>query len=254
MPFLLLILFFMFTEDEKIRYQRHFDIKGWDSDTQLKLKNASVFVAGAGGLGSIVLYYLAAAGVGNIYLCDSDIVELSNLNRQILYGTADIGKNKVSAASEKINALNNNINLFPIKKNITEDNLDEIFKCDLIIDCVDNFDARHVLNRISLEKKIPMLHSGVTEYYCQLTLLKPGETPCLGCFIPEDSPSSGKGIIGAMAGLAGSIEAIEAIKFLAGVGESLAGRLLFIDMKNLSFNTMNIKKNPECKICSGTGA
>ncbi|HOP29636.1 MAG TPA: HesA/MoeB/ThiF family protein [Spirochaetota bacterium] len=243
----------MFTEDEIKRYQRHFDINGWGEDTQLQLKKSSVFVAGAGGLGSVVLYYLAAAGVGKISFCDSDTVDISNLNRQILYGIDDIGKDKVSAASAKLSALNKNIELIPFKGVIDEDYFKQISGCDLIIDCVDNFQTRHILNRISLDKKIPMLHAGVTEYYCQLTLLKPGETPCLGCFIPEGVPLSGKGIIGAMAGIAGSIEAMEAIKFLAGVGESLAGRLLFIDMKNLSFNTMNIKKNPACKICSGTG-
>lgn len=243
----------MFTDDEIKQYQRHFNITGWNEDTQLKLKNASVFVAGAGGLGSVVLYYLAAAGVGKITFCDSDIVDISNLNRQILYGIDDIGKDKVNAAMERLTALNRNIELVALKSFIGKDELDNVTDCDLIIDCVDNFKARHVLNRISLEKKIPMLHAGVTEYYCQLTLLKPGETPCLGCFIPEDASSSGKGIVGAMAGIAGSIEAMEAIKFLTGVGESLAGKLLFVDIKNLSFNTMNIKKNPGCKICSGTG-
>jgi adenylyltransferase/sulfurtransferase len=243
----------MFSEDEIKRYQRHFNIPGWNEETQLKLKNASVFVAGAGGLGSAVLYYLAAAGVGKITICDSDIVEISNLNRQILYGTDDVGKAKVIAAVEKLSLLNNGIELISMKSKIEYETLQSISGNNLIIDCVDNFETRHILNRISLEKKIPMLHAGVTEFYCQFTLLKPGETPCLGCFIPEEAPSSGKGIIGAMAGVAGSIEAMEAIKYLAGVGENLAGRLLFIDMKSLSFNTMIIKKNPECKICSGTG-
>jgi adenylyltransferase/sulfurtransferase len=243
----------MFTEDEIKRYQRHFNINGWGEETQLKLKNASVFVAGAGGLGSVVLYYLVSAGVGKISFCDSDVVDISNLNRQILYGTEDIGKDKVTSATARLSALNKSVELLPVKGIIGDDSIEYIADCDLIIDCVDNFETRHVLNRISLEKKKPMLHAGVTEYYCQLTLLIPGETPCLGCFIPDGAPPSGKGIIGAMAGIAGSIEAMEAIKFLSGVGESLAGRLLFIDMKNLSFSTMNIKKNPGCKICSGTG-
>lgn len=243
----------MFTEDEIKRYQRHFNINGWDEKTQLKLKSSSVFVAGSGGLGSPVLYYLAAAGVGKIVFCDRDCVDLSNLNRQILYGTDDIGRDKVSAASERLSGLNDNLTLIPLKCDIGDEITPHLDGCDLIIDCVDNFEARHILNRISLEKKIPMLHAGVTEFYCQLTLLKPGETPCLGCFIPEGTPESGKGIIGAMAGIAGSIEALEAIKYLTGTGENLANRMLFIDMKNLSFNSINIKKNPGCKICSGKG-
>jgi len=243
----------MFTNDEIKRYQRHFDITGWDEKSQLRLKKSSVFVAGAGGLGSVVLYYLAAAGVGKIFFCDSDTVDISNLNRQILYSYNDIDKYKVDAASERLSALNNNIEIIPIKGIIGPEITDNIPECDLIIDCVDNFGTRHILNRISIEKNIPMLHAGVTEFYCQLTLLKPGETPCLACFIPEGTPPSGKGIIGAMAGFAGSIEALEAIKFITGIGDDLSGRLLFIDMKNFSFNTMKIKKNPDCKICSGIG-
>lgn len=241
----------MFTEDEHIRYQRHFNIKGWDEKTQLKLKNSSVFIAGAGGLGSVVLYYLAAAGIGKLIFCDCDTIELGNLNRQILYDINDIGKDKVQAAAERLSAFNNTIELIPLKCKIENEIIPQMTGCDLIIDCVDNFKTRHALNRISVEKNIPIMHAGVTEFYAQFTLLKPGETPCLECFIPEDTPPSGKGIIGAMAGIAGSIEAMEAIKFLSGTGEDLANRLLFIDMKNLSFNTINIKKNPGCKICSG---
>lgn len=243
----------MLSDNEIKRYQRHFDIDGWSEDSQLKLKNSSVFVAGSGGLGSPVLYYLAAAGVGKIVFCDRDSVDLGNLNRQILYGTDDIGRDKVSAAMERLSGLNDCIKLVPLKCEIGEEITPYLDGCDLIIDCVDNFEARHILNRFSLEKKIPMIHAGVTEFYCQVTLLKPGETPCLGCFIPENTRASGKGIVGAMAGLAGSIEALEAIKYLTGTGEVLTNRLLFIDMKNLSFNTINIKKNPGCKICSGKG-
>ncbi len=243
----------MFTEDEIKRYQRHFDINGWDEETQYRLKNAKVFVAGSGGLGSPVLYYLAAAGIGKIIFCDRDTVDISNLNRQILYSVDDIGREKVSAAYDRLFKLNNNIELVPLKDKIGEDIIPDIELCDLIIDCVDNFEARHFLNRISLKRNIPMLHAGVTEFYCQLTLLKPGVTPCLACFLPEGTVESGRGIIGAMAGIAGSIQALEAIKFISGNGELLLNRLLFVDMKNISFNTINIKKNPDCPVCSGKG-
>ncbi len=225
----------------------------WDESTQDKLKKSTVFVAGAGGLGSPVLYYLAAAGVGRIVFCDRDNVDISNLNRQILYDVDNIGMDKVSAAADKLSKLNDCIELVPLKCEISDDIESRVSGCDLIIDCVDNFEARHVLNRISLELKIPMMHAGVTEFYAQFTMLIPGETPCLGCIIPEGTPPSGKGITGAMAGIAGSIEALEAIKFLTGYGEILSNRLLFVDMKNLSFNVINIKKNPECRVCSGKG-
>lgn len=243
----------MLTNFEIDRYQRHFNIREWDETAQERLKKTTVFVAGAGGLGSPVLYYLAAAGVGKIIFCDRDKVDLSNLNRQILYDIDDLGKDKVFAAAGKLGKLNDCIELLPLKCDINDNITSSISGCDLIIDCVDNFEARHTLNRISLEKKIPLLHAGVTEFYAQLTLLIPGKTPCLGCIIPEGSPPSGKGIVGAMAGIAGSVEALEAIKFLTGIGENLSNRLLFIDMKNISFNVINIKKNPECRICSGKG-
>ncbi len=241
----------MLSENELQRYQRHFQINGWNPEIQLKLKESSVFVAGSGGLGSPVLYYLAAAGIGCIKFCDRDIVDLGNLNRQILFGSDDIGKDKVNAAYSRLSGLNSDIRLEPLKNEINTKIIPDIKGCDLIVDCVDNFETRHFLNRVSFDLNIPMVHAGVTEFFCQLTFLKPGETPCLSCFIPEGTQQSGKGITGAMAGIAGSIQALEAIKYLTGLGDILTNRLLFIDMKNLSFNTMTLKKNPECKVCSG---
>lgn len=240
----------MLTEDEIKRYQRHFNINGWDISTQLKLKEASVFVAGAGGLGSVVLYYLAAAGVGRIIFCDRDIVEPGNLNRQILYETDDIAKAKVDAAQEKLTAFNSNIDLIPVKGEISTDTALLLSGCSLIIDCLDNFRSRHILNSLSVDLNIPMIHAGVTEFYSQITFLKPGHTPCLACFIQDTKETAEKGIVGAMAGITGSIQALEAVKYLTGSGELLLNRILFIDMKNLSFNTMKISRKPDCAVCS----
>lgn len=240
----------MLTDNELIRYKRQLEVSGWDISTQQKLKDSSVFVAGAGGLGSPVLYYLAAAGVGHIKICDRDKVELSNLNRQILYNTADEGMWKAQTASGKITLLNNTLKITYFNSEAGTALLDEIKECSIIIDCLDNFESRHALNRISLQTGIPMMHAGVSEYYGQMTFLQPGETPCLACFIPETIKKETKGIVGAMAGIIGSMQALEVIKYLTGTGDLLKNRLLYIDGRSMNFNSISIKKNPECKVCS----
>ena len=240
----------MFTEHELIRYKRQLEISFWDISCQEKLKNSAVFVAGAGGLGSPVLYYLAAAGIGIISLCDTDIVDLSNMNRQILYSSEDIGSFKSETAAKKISMLNNNINVKYINSNAGWATLDEIKSCNIIIDCLDNFEARQVLNEISVQNNIPLVHGAVNEYYGQLTFLHPDETPCLACFISQDSKDKVKGILGAMAGIVGSIQAMEAIKYITGTGDLLKNKLLYIDARSMNITSINIHKNPECKICS----
>ena len=240
----------MLTENELIRYKRQLEVSGWDKSTQEKLKSAAIFVAGAGGLGSPVLYYLAAAGVGHIKICDRDKVDLSNLNRQILYNTADTDNWKAETAAEKISQLNDGIKITYFNSEAGWSLLDEIKECCIIVDCLDNFESRHILNRISLQTGIPMMHAGVSEYYGQMTFLQPGETPCLACFIPESIKKETKGIVGAMAGIVGSMQAIEVIKFLTDTGDILKNRLLHIDGKLMNITTLTIKRNPDCKVCS----
>jgi adenylyltransferase/sulfurtransferase len=240
----------MFTESELIRYKRQIEISFWDIKCQEKLKNSSVFVAGAGGLGNPVLYYIAAAGIGTIIVCDIDIVELSNLNRQILYNSSDIGNNKSETAVKKISMLNNNINVKYINSKAGWDTGDEIKNCDVIVDCLDNFESRHILNEISVQNNIPMVHGAVTEYYGQITFLQPNETPCLACFLPQDIKNELKGIVGAMAGIIGSIQAMEVIKYITDTGDLLKNKLMYIDVRSMNITTINIHKNSECKICS----
>jgi adenylyltransferase/sulfurtransferase len=240
----------MLTENELIRYKRQLEVSGWENSTQEKLKNSKVFIAGAGGLGSPVLYYLAAAGVGHIKICDRDKVELSNLNRQILYNISDTGSWKAETASAKTSLLNDSIKIVYFNSEAGLNLLNEIKECNIIVDCLDNFESRHILNRISLQSGIPMMHAGVSEYYGQMTFLQPGETPCLACFIPESIKKETKGIVGAMAGIVGSMQAIEVIKFLTGTGDILKNRLLHIDGKLMNITTLTIKRNPDCKVCS----
>jgi len=239
----------MFTEAELIRYNRQMEISFWDRSCQEKLKNSSVFVAGAGGLGSPVLYYLAGAGVGTIKVCDIDEVSLSNLNRQILYNSEDIGNLKSETAAKKISALNNNINIKHINAKAGWDTLDEIKSCNIIVDCLDNFESRHILNEISVQYNIPMVHGGVAEYYGQITFLHPGETPCLACFISQDTKNDVKGIVGAIAGITGSIQAMEAIKYITDTGDLLKNRLMYIDARSMTVTVINIQKNLKCKVC-----
>jgi len=240
----------MLTQYESERYSRQIKISGWDINAQEKLKISSVFVAGAGGLGSPVIYYLAAAGVGRIIICDNDKIETSNLNRQILYTPSDTGKWKAEAAAEKISSFNELVDVRWFTETLGLQYLDIIKQCDLILDCLDNFEARYLLNRMSHEAGIPMIHSGVSEYYAQMTFLHPGQTPCLECFIPENLKKETTGTTGAMAGIAGTIQALEALKYLTGTGDLLKNRILYIDGKSMQFTTINISKNPECKICS----
>lgn len=239
----------MLSNDELERYSRHFLLEGWDIEHQMKLRNSTVFIAGAGGLGSPASIYLAAAGVGRIIICDMDKIELSNLNRQILYTTAETGMSKAHTAGLRLTAINPATEVVPLEKRI-EDAVDDIRGADLILDCLDNFTSRLFLNRVSVANGIPMVHAGVSGYYGQLTFIIPGTTPCLNCFIREDTPQSSKGITGAMAGITGSMQAMEAIKFLAGTGDILAGKLLYIDCMTMRFSTMNMLKNPGCKTCS----
>jgi molybdopterin/thiamine biosynthesis adenylyltransferase len=239
------------SENEKLLYQRQIGIESWDVEVQNKLKNTRVFVAGAGGLGSPVLFYLAAAGVGNITFCDSDAVELNNLNRQIIHSYESISIEKTESARQKLQALNPFINLYPIKAKITRRNARELVGDSVVIvDCLDNFKTRFILNDISIKNKIPFVHGGVEGFNGQVTFLHPGETACLGCIISPKEKKAKIPIVGVTAGIIGSIQATEVIKYITGIGENLKNRILFYDGKDMRFEVMNLKRNPRCKYCS----
>ncbi len=240
----------MLSSEEKIRYQRQMMIPQWGEEGQLKLKKSTVFIAGAGGLGSPLLYYLAVAGIGKIQICDFDAVELSNLNRQILHTTARIGRNKAESAQETLTPMNENIRVEIIKDKITKKNASKIIKdADLIIDCLDNFDTRHILNRISVETGKAMIHAGVEGFRGQITFLNPPQTPCLACFIPLKIKKEKFPIVGATPGVLGALQAMEAIKYLTGIGETLKNRLLLFDGITMEFSTIKLAQNPTCSIC-----
>ncbi len=240
----------MLTREESDRYQRQLLITGWDSDTQERLKKSTVFVAGAGGLGSAVLYYLAVAGTGTIRLCDFDTVELSNLNRQILHFTEDIGSRKADSARGKLTRANPSITIDPLTERLTDDNAAGLIgNADLIIDCLDNNAARRIINAVSVDKGIPMVHGAVAGFQGQIALLEPPRTACLRCFLPDIDPAGKVPVAGATAGFIGSLQAMEALKHLTGIGETLSGKLLLFDGRAMQWDSISLAKNPRCPAC-----
>ncbi len=240
----------MLKRDELIRYERQLLIESWGTDTQLRLKESKVFVAGVGGLGSPVLLYLALAGIGTITFCDFDTVSLSNLNRQILYAEKDIGMKKVISAQETLNGANQNVALNPLSEKLTKRNVERLIgTVDLIIDCLDNFSTRHILNEYSVRRGIPMIHAGISEFHGQLAFFHPPKTACLSCFYPFKPKKETVPIVGATAGVIGSLQALEAIKYLTGIGEPLMNKLLFWDGRDMSFEMINLQKNESCRVC-----
>lgn len=236
---------------EKITNEKYIrQIMLFGEEGQEKLRNAKVFVAGAGGLGSPVCTYLAVAGVGKIILADFDSVDLSNLNRQFLHHDKDIGREKIKSAEEKLLSLNPEIKVETIREKITDENADSIVPpCDLIIDALDNFDTRHVLNRLAVKRNIPLIHGAVSGYRGQVTTIIPGKTPCLFCIFPSSFKKEVFPVLGTTPGVIGSIQANEAIKYLTGQGKLLENRLLLWDGLSCSFSELNVNKIETCPVC-----
>jgi adenylyltransferase/sulfurtransferase len=232
------------------RYKRQLILPGWGLAAQARLREAVVFVAGAGGLGSPVTQYLAAAGVGTLRVCDSGVVELSNLNRQLLHADRDVGHPKVRSARRTLRRVNPHARVLPLRAEIDEGSVEALVgDAGLIVDCLDNFPTRLVLNAFAVRRGLPMIHAGVTGYCGQITFLRPPATACLACIVPEAPPAAVFPILGATAGLLGCLEALEALKFLAGGGTLLTGRLLFCDGSTMQFQEVAIEKDPRCPVC-----
>lgn len=241
----------MLSQNEKDIYTRQLQIEGWNESKQEKLGLATVFVAGAGGLGSPLLFYLAAAGVGKLRICDFDIIDISNLNRQILHGMDNIGMMKVESADSRLKALNPCLDIVKISEPLSAQNADTLTAgADVIVDCLDNFAARHWLNQVSLKRQIPLIHAGISEFQGHLTFLNPPETPCLACFIAEDRTSQPPSVLGATAGVIGALQATEVIKYLVGVGTNSKNKLVIYDGRKMEFDAMPISRNPECRVCA----
>jgi molybdopterin-synthase adenylyltransferase len=240
-----------FSEQELARYRRQIIIPDVGEAGQKKIKAARIFVAGTGGLGSISSYYLAAAGVGELIVVDRDTVEMTNLNRQIIHNTADIGMPKVLSAKKKLEALNPHCAVRPIQTEMNKKNIiDLVGDCSIIIDATDNIETRKVLNYASLQKGVPFIYGGVNKFDGMITTFMPGKTPCFECIFPGiESPKNIIGVIGPLPGVIGSLQAMEAIKIVLGMEGLLTGRLLFISANDMKFREIKVERNPDCGVC-----
>ncbi len=248
------------TIDEVRRYSRHLIIPDVGMAGQKRLKNARVLVIGAGGLGSPALLYLAAAGVGTLGVVDMDVVDASNLQRQILHNMDRIGERKVDSAKKTIVGINPDIDVVTYDVRLGADNVLEVISgYDVIVDGTDNFPTRYLLNDAALKAGgIPVVHGSIFRFEGQVTVLAPNKGgPCYRCFIPEPPPAelapscAEAGVLGVLPGIIGSLQAMEAIKLLLELGDPLIGRLLAYDSLEESFRTFKMRRDPTCAACSG---
>ncbi|MCK9630459.1 MAG: HesA/MoeB/ThiF family protein [Methanoregula sp.] len=241
----------MLSGRELERYKRQILLFG--EEGQERLKKAHIFIAGAGGLGSPIAIYLAVAGVGTITIVDMDTVDQSNLNRQILHTDRDVGKKKTISALEKLQAYNPDITVNAIDATISADNASRLVgRADGIVDAMDNYPVRYLLNRVALEKKIPFFHGAIRGFYGQATTIIPGETPCLECIFPKAPPKEVFPVVGVTPGVIGTVQATEVVKYLTKSGKLLSGRLFTWDGLCATAEEIAIAQNPACPAC-GTG-
>jgi molybdopterin/thiamine biosynthesis adenylyltransferase/rhodanese-related sulfurtransferase len=245
------------TPEQRNRYQRHLLLPEVDVEGQLKLLDAKVLLLGAGGLGSPAALYLAAAGVGTIGIVDMDVVDDSNLQRQILHNVDRVGERKVDSAKKTLTLLNPDVNVVTHDVRLGADNvLDILSGYDIVIDGADNFPVRYLLNDAALKLGIPVVHGSIFRFEGQATVFKPHDGPCYRCFLPEPPPAelapscAEAGVLGVLPGIVGSIQAVEAIKLILGIGDDLSGRLLAYDSLEQSFRTFKLRRDPECPTCS----
>ncbi len=246
------------SNEELERYSRHLILKEIGYKGQKKLAEAKVLIIGAGGLGAPAAMYLAAAGVGTIGIADSDVVDLSNLQRQVIHTTEDIGLPKAESAAETMRAINPNVNVKTYNELICSENILGIIEdYDFILDGTDNFPAKFLINDACVMADKPFTHAGILRFTGQIMTVIPHESPCYRCVF-ENPPKKGEvptcreaGVIGAMAGVVGSLQALEAVKYITGAGELLTGKMLTFDALTMNFRTVPFSKRREdCQICS----
>lgn len=238
-------------EEQKIRYDRHLVLEGIGVEGQEKLIRSKVLIVGAGGLGSSIALYLAAAGVGTLGIADQDIVSLTNLQRQIIHQTNNVGKLKVDSAEEAIHKLNPDVNVVKYNFSLDKDNISDIVKgYDFIIDGTDNFSSKYLINDTCVKAGKAFCIGGINKYTGLLMTHIPGSA-CYRCLFPEiPSNKAEKGVLGCIAGICGILMATEAVKYITGVGELLTNTLLTFDALTMQFNRISITKNKDCAICS----
>ncbi|MDX6514086.1 MAG: sulfur-carrier protein adenylyltransferase/sulfurtransferase [Gaiellaceae bacterium] len=245
------------SKEQRSRYSRHLLIPEVGEEGQSRLLNARVLLIGAGGLGSPASLYLAAAGVGTLGIVDADVVDESNLQRQIVHSTETLGTPKVESAKATIQALNPDVRVLAYNERLTSENIDRILAdgWDVIVDGADNFPTRYLVNDASVWHGIPLVHGSIYRFEGQVTVFKPGDGPCYRCLFPtppppELAPSCAEGgVLGVLPGIVGSLQASEALKLALGIGESLVGRLLLFDALDTTFTEVSLRRDPTCPVC-----
>jgi len=242
------------SESELIRYNRQLKIPEFGEESQKKLKESHIVIVGIGGLGCASATYLTAAGVGKITIIDFDVVELSNLNRQVLYGEEEIGEKKVFVAQRKLSKLNPRAEIIPVFARIAENNISEFMAgAQGVLDGLDNFPTRLAVNSACIRHRIPFVHGGVSRFRGLVTTIIPGETACLACLYPEGSPGGeGLGVLGVIPAVIANIQALEAIKLLIGYGPSLAGKLFRFNGNDMKFRIDELQRNENCGVCGSS--
>jgi sulfur-carrier protein adenylyltransferase/sulfurtransferase len=248
---------FLFTQDQKLRYARHLMLPEVGEAGQAKLLQSKVLLLGAGGLGAPAGLYLAAAGVGTLGLVDDDVVDASNLQRQVIHNTTRVGTPKVESAARTIAELNPDVKTPTHQLRLTSDNVLDIIKdYDLIVDGTDNFQTRYLLNDASLILKKTVINASIFQFEGQVTVFKPWEGPCYRCLYPEPPPAgmapscNEAGVLGVLPGVIGLIQATEAVKLILGIGKPLVGRLLQYDALNMKFREFKLPRDKSCVVCS----
>ena len=246
----------MLTDQELLRYSRQILLQQVDIDGQLKLKHSRVLIVGLGGLGSPVALYLAAAGVGELHVADFDHVDVTNLQRQIIHDTASVGQSKVDSAMARLAAINPEITLLAHRRALDADSLAKaVDAVDLVLDCCDNFATREAVNAACVAARKPLVSGAAIRLEGQLSVfdVRQPASPCYHCLYghgsDDDLTCSEAGVIGPLVGLVGSLQALEALKLLAGFGEPLVGRLLLIDALGARFRELRVKRDPACSVC-----
>ena len=243
-------------EEQIERYSRQIILPNVGGKGQQKLLAAKVLIIGAGGLGSPVAMYLAAAGIGKIGIVDSDAVELNNLQRQIIHSAKDVGRPKVESAQDTLNALNQDVEVVPYKLRLTSTNIMEIIKdYDIVVDGSDNFPTRYLVNDACVLSNKPLSHGGIFRFDGQAMTILPGQGPCYRCLFPEPPPPGlapscqEAGILGAVAGIIGVVQANEVLKFVLKVGNLLVGKLLVFNALDSYFRQVKVPRDPKCPVC-----
>ena len=245
-----------FTSEQLERYSRQIILKEIGVKGQKRLLNGKVLIIGAGGLGAPAALYLAAAGVGTIGIADADVVDLSNLQRQVIHSTPDLGKPKVESAKESVHAINPDVEVITYHAFVSADNIADMVKdYDFVIDGTDNFPAKFLINDACVMAGKPFSHAGILRFGGQLMTYVPGQGPCYRCVFenppPKDAVPTCKqaGVIGAMAGVIGCLQALEAVKYLTGAGKLLTGKLVTFDALTMQFRTVKLPRNQRCAVC-----